>query len=203
MNKRRQYLINRKFQLKHTFSILGFMFAVTAIIIGLIGINAAYNNGKMTDINGKNEEMIKKLEANMLSHDNILSATLTWVQNPKVMPSKEITKEITQAHYRELQATKANVTIVKENMDTIQKIIDLNTTLIISIVLIVLIQGILFYIMMIRKTHKMAGPAHLMTEYCKQIAEGKNPEIRNLRAGDELQELYDAFTKMAARLKGK
>lgn len=203
MNKRRQYLINRKFQLRYTFSILGFIFAVMAIIIGLIGINAACNNGKMTEITGKNGDIIKKIEANMISHDNILGATLIWVQNPKVMPSKEIPKEIIRTHYRELQATKANLNVIKENTDTIQNIIDLNTTLIIAIVLIVIIQGILFYVMMIRKTHKIAGPAHIMTEYFREIAEGKNPEIRALRAGDELQELFDAFTKMAARLKGK
>ena len=203
MNKRRQYLLNRKFQLRYTFSVLGFMFIVTAIIIGLIEINAAYNNVSMTDISDKNEDLIKKLESNMLSHDSIISATLTWVQNPKTMPSKEITKEISQTHYKELQSTKANISVLKENTAVIQNIIDLNTMLIVVIVLIVVVQSITFYVMMIRKTHKIAGPAYLMTKYCKEIADGKKPEIRDLRVGDELQELFETFKKMAAGLKGK
>ncbi len=201
MNKRKQYLIDRKFQLKQAFSLMGFIFIAIAIIIGLIGINAAYNNRKMTDISEKNEDMIKKLEANMLSHDSILSATLTWVQNPKSRPSAEITKEITRTHFNELQATKANVVTIMENTNTLTSIINLNTILIIAIVLIVIIQGIILYVMIIRKTHKIAGPAYLMTRYCNQIAEGKNPEIRKLRTGDELGELFEAFMKMAASLK--
>lgn len=201
--KRTQYLIDRKFQLRYTFSILGFMFVVTAIIIGLMGINAAYNNGKMTDISKKNEEMIRNLESNMLSHDNILGATLTWVNKPNAMPPKDLTREITQTHYRELQATKSNVSTIKNNTDTMQRTINLNTIIIIAIIVIVIIQGIIFYIIMIRKTHKIAGPAYVMTQYCKEVIDGKYPETRNLRTGDELQELYDAFSKMLTKLREK
>lgn len=203
MNKRRQYLIDKKFQLRHTFSILGFMFIVTAIIIGLIGINAAYNNGKMADINVDNGVIIKNLERTMSTQDNILSAVLTWVQNPKSIPSKNITEDIAKGHYREIESTKNNIDTIKENITSLKEAISYNTMLIIAIVVIVILQGIIFYVMMIRKTHKIAGPALVMTNYCKDIIDGKNPEPRALRAGDELQELYDTFAKMVEKLKEK
>jgi nitrogen fixation/metabolism regulation signal transduction histidine kinase len=119
------------------------------------------------------------------------------------MPAKEIIKDISRTHYEELQATKANIKTINENTITLRDAIDLNTMLIIGIVLIILVQGIAFYLIMIRKTHRIAGPAHIMTQYCNEIAEGKNPELRDLRAGDELQELYKAFKTMAASLKKK
>lgn len=201
MNKRRQYLINRKFQLKYTFSILGFMFIATAIIIGLIGINAAHNNGQMSEITLANGGIIKSLERTMTTQDNILSAVLTWVQNPRAIPSKTITQDIAKSHYKEIESTKSNIKTIKENIAVIKETINYNTMLIIAIVVIVIIQGIVFYIMMIRKTHKIAGPAYVMQNYCKEIIEGKYPDTRELRAGDELQELYDTFSKMVEKLK--
>ncbi len=201
MNKRRQYLIDKKLQLKYTFSALGFISLIIAVIICLIGINVTYNNGEMQNISVSNDDIIKNLDKTMSTEDNILSVLLTWVQNPKQKPNNESIKDIAQSHFKELNVTKANVQTLKSNIDTIKQVIKYNTGLIILIIIIALIQGLLFFILMIRKTHKIAGPAHVMAGYCKEIAEGKNPEIRDLRAGDELQDLYEAFKDMAIKIR--
>ena len=109
--------------------------------------------------------------------------------------------KLTTNNYKVEKLNKNNVKIINENIESIRETINYNTILIIAIVIIVIVQGIIFYIMMIRKTHKIAGPAYVMQKYCKEIIEGKYPQPRELRAGDELQELYDTFSKMVEKLK--
>ncbi len=201
MNKRKQYLIDKKFQLRQTYAVLGFMIIIIAIIIGMIGINAAYNNKKMTNITTNNDEIIQKLDHTMMTQDNILEAVLTWVQNPAAKPQRKTIKEIAQKHYKELKTMKGNIQTLQTNISDIQQTIKYNNILIIAIIIISLAQGIIFYILMIRKTHKIAGPVYVMSNYMKEIIDGKYPTIRNLRAGDELQDLYTQFSQMVNTLK--
>jgi len=42
-------------------------------------------------------------------------------------------------------------------------------------------------------THRVAGPAYRMTQYCKGIARGEAPTTCRIRKNDELKELCDAL----------
>lgn len=175
MKQRKQYVIDKKFQLKHTFTVVGAVFVVVALIVGIIGFNAAYNNNRLDNIMG--------------IQDNIVDAMMAWVQNPAEKPQQAAIKEIAGKHF--------------ENLTTIKRIIKYNTFLIGLIVVIVIIQGVVMYFIMIRKTHKISGPIFVMSMYFKEIIDGKMPNPRKLRKGDELQEFYDLFAKMVEALKAR
>ncbi|HNR89965.1 MAG TPA: hypothetical protein PKM65_16630 [Spirochaetota bacterium] len=175
MKQRKQYVIDRKFQLKHTFSVLGVVLVLVAVIIGIIGVNAAYNNNRLDNIMG--------------IQDNIVDAMMAWVQNPAEKPQQTAIKAIAGKHF--------------ENLTTIKRIIRYNTILIGLIVVIVLLQSVIMYFVMIRMTHKISGPIFVMSKYFADIIDGKMPNPRKLRQGDELQDFYNLFTKMVEALKAR
>ena len=49
MKKRKQYIIDKGFQLRHTFSIIGIVSVITAVILIAITASVVYNNNKLTE----------------------------------------------------------------------------------------------------------------------------------------------------------
>ena len=72
MSKRKQLIIDKEFQLKTTFSIIGMVAGIVAVIVIVIGANIVYNNRSMesnnTNINGNNESMknINEIQDNFI-----------------------------------------------------------------------------------------------------------------------------------------
>ena len=50
MSKRKKYIIDRKFQLKAAFSVIGVTAAISLIIIAAISASIVYNNEKINNI---------------------------------------------------------------------------------------------------------------------------------------------------------
>ncbi|HDP80850.1 MAG TPA: hypothetical protein ENN21_08415 [Spirochaetes bacterium] len=201
MIKRRQYLIDRKFQLRQTLLMMSAVFVVFAIVIGIIGISAARNNGRLADINRNNEEMVKNLDAVMLVQDDIIQTMMAWVQKPAAKPGEPVVRQIAQTHFQNLGSIKSGIGTVTENVADNKRIIKNNHILLIILVVLVLVQGGVMFFFMIRKTHKISGPVYVMSGYMKDIIEGKMPNPRALREGDELQDFYGLFTKMVNTLR--
>ncbi len=201
MAKRKQYIVDKKFQLKHTFTVVGIIFVVVALIISIIGINATSNNFKLTEISKTNDAIVKNLDNIMTIQDNILQTVMTWAQNPKEKPEKKAIGEVANRHFKNLQTIKANISNIQANIETNNRIVKYNNYLLLIIVIIVLLQSVILYFVMIRKTHKISGPIFVMSQYIKQIIEGKYPTVRPLRKNDELQEFYELFSQMVDELK--
>ncbi|MCX8124828.1 MAG: hypothetical protein N3F66_11810 [Spirochaetes bacterium] len=179
MKQRKQYIINKKFQLKTTFSLIAIVFVIVAIIIAAIGVNAAANNKRLIHI--------------IQIQDNIVEALIAYSQSPHDSEQKLAIKNIANDHVN--------------NINTIKKIIELNNILLVIIIGFVILQGIILYFVLIRKTHKIAGPIYVMSNYFNDIINGTIPNPRPLRKNDELQDFYALFIKMVdslrSRLQGK
>lgn len=50
-------------------------------------------------------------------------------------------------------------------------------------------------------THRIAGPAYVMTGLLERLAEGQYPAVRSLRKGDDLKGLFAGLTKVVERLR--
>jgi nitrate/nitrite-specific signal transduction histidine kinase len=200
MRKRKQYIIDRKFQLRQTFSVIGIIFVIVAIIIGIIGTSAAINNRQLAKISTHNGAIVNNLESVMQLQDDILETLMTWTRNPAIKPSGNVVKEIAQVHYKNLNTIKGDVGTIKSNIGHINRIIRLNTILLVTIVILVLLQGAVLFAVMIRKTHRISGPMYVMSGYMKEIADGKLPRVRPLRKNDEFQDFYALFSRMVDEL---
>jgi hypothetical protein len=168
MSQRQQYIIDRKFQLKHTFVVIGAVTAVTVIILSIIATNVFFNNSRINNIyiiEGKIMEFYSSEAEN--STDSVIK-----------------------------MAAKTNKMNHDRNMETLKDIITNNEILLGTLVAIVFLQGIALYILLIRRTHRISGPIYVMSQYIKQILNGERPKIRNLRKKDEIQDFYSLLKQL-------
>ncbi len=162
MSKRKQYVIDKKFQFKTTFTIIGVVAIITAFIIGAIATSVVYNNTKIRNIYEIEDNIVHFLTSRTVAGED-------------------------RAFERAIDDVTMNHT---KNMKTLNTIIRFNNILLIILLVIIITEGIVLYVLLIRKTHKIAGPIYVMSNYMKQIIDGEKPRFRPLRKNDEMKEFY-------------
>jgi nitrogen fixation/metabolism regulation signal transduction histidine kinase len=168
MKKRKKIILDKKFQLKTTFSIIGITSIIVTIIIGLISYNMANNNNKLSNI--------------IVIQKNVVEALLTYSQENQSREDRILINNISKSH--------------DKNISNIQNIIELNYKFLFIIIIVSVFQCIILFLILIKKTHKISGPIYVMSKYIDEIINGNFPKTRPLRKGDELKEIYDLFIKM-------
>jgi nitrogen fixation/metabolism regulation signal transduction histidine kinase len=189
MKKRKQYIIDKGFQLRHTFSIIGVVSVITAVILIAITASVVYNNNKLTENNTK--------ITNIYEIENSIFVSLSSLPEAVKDPTLK-------------QALIQNAKNHDRNMETLNRIISFNTTIIrynkillASILAIILAESMALYIILIRKTHRISGPIYVISNFMKDIIEGRDPKLRPLRKGDELQDFYDLFQNMVKAIRSR
>lgn len=187
MKKRKQYLIDKNFQLRHTFSIIGIVSVITAVILVAITASVVYNNNKLTENNTK--------ITNIYEIENSIFVSLSSL--PEAVKDPALRKALIQ-----------NARNHDNNMATMDRIIALNMSIIkynrillASILAIILLESIALFIILIRKTHRISGPIYVISNFMKDIIEGRDPKLRPLRDKDELKEFYELFQDMVKAIR--
>lgn len=204
MEKRKQYMIDKKFQKTHAMSMLKWTLIFIFIISAFIGINVIFNSYTLEGVRTENDKVIENLGQVMEKNDNMMEAVIAWSLDPKKIPGKEAVREVALGHVANLDIIKGNITSIKDNIVKQNNIVRYNYILLVLILLIVIIQGVLLYRVLIRKTHKISGPIYVMSNYMKDIIDGKDiPDLRPLRDDDELKEFYEIFKQLIDKMKKK
>jgi len=185
MLKRRQILIDKKLQLKLVYVILTVSLLSIALISSIMVAawlrNASFIKKSLEGLNNaiavENEIIDSFLEHKVLDSDFAVKGDV--IKNGHEQSMKLIMK-----HIASLESS------VKDNMRII----------FISIGLLAL-QCAFFCFYMIRFTHRIAGPACIMTKFIKEMANGQKPDIRPLRSKDELGDLHESLAALADRIK--
>ena len=172
---RKQYIVDKQFQLRTTFSIIGVVSVISAIIIAVIAGTIIYNNVKIHNI--------YEIEDNIV---HFLTAQPIGIEDKALQTAM---KDIANNH--------------SANMETLHGIIDLNRILLVALIISIIAQSVILYILLIRKTHRISGPIYVMTMYMKEIIDGRWPNPRPLREKDELKTFYHVFTQMVISLKDR
>ncbi len=173
MSKRKKYILDKRFQFKTTFSIIGITSLIVSIIIGLMSFNIASNNKKLSNI--------------ILIQQNVVEALFTYSQTNRNREERTVINNISKSHTK--------------NIDAMEDIINLNYKFLIAIIVITIIQCFVLFIIIIKKTHRISGPIYVMSQYMNDIINGKYPKPRPLRKGDELKEIYKLFSEMIETMK--
>jgi methyl-accepting chemotaxis protein len=173
--QRKKYIIDKKFQLKTTFSIIGVVTILTAVILGSISFSIVYNNEKINNIY------------------DIESSIMEFFSSQTNSNADEAYKT----------AFKFQMNNHNNNMENLKSIITYNRIMLITLLFLVIIQGIILYILLIKKTHHISGPIFVMSRYLNEMIEGKFPVTRPLREKDELKEFYELFNNMIDSMKEK
>lgn len=189
MQKRKTIVVDKTFQHKVTFSLVGIVIFIVALIIGIIGFNAVDNNTKI-------DKIVKKMEDIIISQEHHIEA-LKNISKIKNANDVDIASGVLSKNLLE------NIELLDNNVMILNRIVRNTTLLIIVMIIVVLFQGILLYYFLIRQTNRIAGPIFVITQYMKDIISGEYPEIRPLRDNDEFKDMYDVFGQMVERLKIK
>ncbi len=168
MEKRKKVILDKKFQIRTTFSIIGITSVIVTIIIGLISYNIANNNKKLSNI--------------IVIEKNVVDALLIYSQENRSREERIVINNISKGH--------------DKNIDIIENIIDLNYAFLIAIIAFSVTQCIVLYFILIKKTHRISGPIYVMSKYINEVIQGNYPTLRPLRKKDELQDLYELLSKM-------
>jgi hypothetical protein len=189
MKKRKKLLIDKKFQFKTTFKIIGTFYLLLLIIIAAIVVNAVSNNRKLSEIISRQERAVQVQK-------DVLSALFTF--------SKSMNKKtIELAHKQVSEDVNYNLQAMNKNSQAVTDIAGNNTKLLYGIIIFIILQAVVLYFILIRTTHRISGPIYHISGYIKDITAGKYPSIRPLRKNDEFKEFHELVVAMAESLKKK
>jgi nitrogen fixation/metabolism regulation signal transduction histidine kinase len=169
MIRRKQVIIDKKFQFKITFSIIGMVTIVAALIVAGMAASLVYNNHRIEKINAMEDRIVQYLQVKSITEKS-------------TEPDKKAMKEIAVNH--------------SNNMAAMESLVRSNKILLAVLVVFVICQCGILYLMLIKKTHQIAGPVFVMSRYIQDIIKGEYPVTRKIRKKDELQEFYAQFCNM-------
>lgn len=196
MKKRKNFIVEKKFQYGKSIRVVGAVTLLLAVIILSVGIMISINNKKTAENNRlimTNIDNIKKI-LDLQQKIYLKFSMIPYGVDEKTFTkiALDLTKDYNSSTRNLNASTIANEEIIKSN----SRIIAINTYLIIIIIAITIIGLGVLFIVLLRHTHRIAGPIYIMTQYAKQILDGEKPHMRNLREKDEFTEFYELFRKM-------
>lgn len=178
---RKQYIVDKKLQLKTAFSVVAVVIIITAAVLGVLAFSVVKNNAKIQSLN------------------EIQQMNVEWLQ-AQLSQQMQLNK-LTDPAY--LNATRQIAMNQQKSFTTINEIFTMNKYLLMALVLVIVFEGFVLYLLIIRITHRIVGPIYVMSNYIKDIIAGKLPDVRKLRTKDELKEFYGLFSEMVDTLKKK
>jgi nitrogen fixation/metabolism regulation signal transduction histidine kinase len=191
--KVKNFLLDARFQLKFA----GYIVVLTLIVAGMLGAFLGYTTSTLfaqaqlaVDARSKTAETSKELGTCTLNND--LAKNL---DNPDF--DKQLT-ERSNAIDKAYEAEKAAVIEAKSQLVTQQKV-----------TLIALVGGLLMFVAFIGlasivTTHRIVGPLFRVKRMANEVSGGKlRPPQYGLRPGDELKDVFEAFSAMVGSLRAR
>lgn len=176
---RRITLIDKNFQLKTTFRIIGIIIIAFILIIAVTGIISSDNNRQISatiaDLNRSIEKNKKTIETLMAS------AAL----KRDTMADRD--------HDRIIEEHLETIALMHTNVEQLKRILNLNRVLFTVMIITGVVLGLGLFLYLIRLTNRMSGPLYVLTQHMTDIMSGRKPNLRELRKNDEFQEFYRQF----------
>ncbi len=186
--KKRQIIVNRKFQLHIAASFAAVSAITMAAIIIMLSAVLILNNIMLEGIT-KNQQTLSSTQGEIFK-------TLIALSTSKNLQNVHISTTELQ---HDNNSTK---TLLDQNNEKIQNITERNKNLILILIVSAIIQSIIVFYLMLRRSHRISGPVFLLNRYIDELKSGGNPEIRPLRTNDDFQDLFTNFRELADILQG-
>jgi predicted PurR-regulated permease PerM len=186
MKQRKSKIIDRNFQLKTAFSIIGITFFAFLIMIFVLGVSAKSN---FDDINTAVNQLNKSIE----TESDIVKSFIEFSRSINNSSVILYTKKI-------LTDNKKSIQRIEDQVSVLQKIIYKNLISIAILIVVVFLLNILQFIYIIKLTHRISGPIHIINRCLRDMNEGNTPEFRALRKGDNFTQTYDLLCSLNNRI---
>ncbi len=187
--KKRQIIVNRKFQVHIAASFAAVTAVTMAAIIIMLSAVLILNNLMLEGIT-RNQQTLSGTQGEIFK-------TLIALSTSKNLKNVHISTT-------ELQHDNENTKVLlDQNNEKIKNITERNKRLILILIISAVVQSIIVFYLMIRRSHRISGPVFLLNRYIKEMKNGGYPEIRPLRTNDDFQELFKNFRELADMMRGK
>ncbi|MBU3916178.1 hypothetical protein KKA14_11650 [bacterium] len=192
MKNRKQTIINKDFQLKKAFGVTAIVSIIISIIIISVGVFITLNNNEIDSNNEgiiRNTEQIKKIME--LQQSLYINLSIRPENCGKIGQkiADNAVLDFNNAIDKLNKAVDSNENMVKSN----HHIMKYNTWLIIVIIILFLVGIAILYNRVLEHTHRISGPIFVMTRILREVKEGKEPQMRDLRDKDDFKEFHGLF----------
>ena len=187
MGIRKKKLIDKRFQLRTVFSVTAIAMAFFALIILLIGSFSYYSRSKL------NRE-IARLDKAVETENNIVTAFMTYAGTITGNPIKISLEYVKKDHEKSIRT-------VKDHIVVLEKQLDLFYYMVLAIAGLAICAAVVYYIYLVRMTHRISGPIFVMSRHLQEMIDGKEPQFRDLRDKDEFKEMYAKLVTLGGKLK--
>lgn len=185
MALRKRKIIDRTFQLKTIFAIIGIALCSFLVLIAFVAVQTTHDTRKITNA-------VADVHRAMEQDDRIVNEFVQQLHAGGGRTQVQKSAAFLKTHNKIMRSVRNTA----ENLSDQTR----NNLLFISIVvlLVVLLSASLF-IYLLRLTHRIAGPVYVMSRHIRDILENRKPEIRELRDKDELRDFYVEFVALVEK----
>jgi nitrate/nitrite-specific signal transduction histidine kinase len=184
MGKRKKTLINREYQLKTSVKIMGLILLFSLLFIAATGTHAVLKNREI-------EETSHELKEAIAIEDNIIRAFVDYSRTHMDFESSEILalKKINDDHARSIATMNKYLELLRSYGRQL-------IVLIAAAAALAALMAVAAFIYLIRLTHRVSGPLHIMEQNIDKILNGEQPQLRDLRKKDEFKGLHKKFNRL-------
>lgn len=183
------WLVNKRFQLKYTFMLVGVVLVVASALGVVVGsmVQTALHHAETAETYA--ERAFKESETNSkLARDN---AALAAGDNQTLLRLME--SSISEADAKSAQ----ELAKVRQAGDDLKRSARL---LVVGLVVAILALGVALTLIGLRMTQRIVGPVHRLKRLLRRVGTGRLTVGERLRKGDELEDLFDTFRQMTYSL---
>lgn len=187
--KKRQIIVNRKFQFSMAFSFAALSALIMTVVIIILAALLISNNSKLRDISLNQQQLAD-------SQTEIFKTLIG------IAAAEDIKKLHISTSAVKLDNEK-NQELIRHNNAMIQDITLMNNRIIALLIISAVLQSVIIFYIMLKRSHRISGPLFLLNRYIDEMKRGEFPEIRPLRANDDFHDLFDNFRELVDELKQK
>lgn len=186
---KRKRLIDKKLQLRTTFSVIRFYFVAFFIIIAFLIAHTVLTDKKITGT-------IQNLNGAVETEQNIVNAFIKYSNMTSSPDLQLMSGKISDDHNKSIQVIETHISVLKGLLKSGFIVISLLAGF-------MLIMGLILFYYLIRLTHTISGPIYVMTRHIQDIIDGREPSVRALRENDQLKDFYEMFIEMTVKIHEK
>ena len=184
MIERTHKIIDRRFQLGLimrviVISIGGFALVITFLIVSAILTNMGIFKS-LEDLNGA-----------IQVQNNIVGSFVEFARLVEDSNLVLAANKIMADHERSIE-------VIRHYLEVLRKAALRNLLFLIFIVFVMIVQGVWYYLFLLRRTHRISGPVLVMSRHIDAVLRGKDPGVRALRDRDEFKELHENVVRLGS-----
>jgi hypothetical protein len=189
MKRKRKIIIDGKFQLRLALGFALVVFLTGAVLAAAASWMVVSNTDRLDLITANQKKLVE-------SQEEIFTTLLDFARMKDLRNVR-----ISEAEVRKDIESKRSGFVV--NNESILAISRQNRFLVILMISFIIFQSGLVFYLLIKRSHRISGPVMLLNRYIGELIEGRYPEIRPLRSGDDFKGLFANFVRLVEVMKSR